>query len=560
VGNYVNEKYLRLDYVNKQNSIDDKPYRVGERVTNRPNHGLAHSIRQSIYVPLVADYLLKTKGGESLGNPAGELIFDTDHIRAMQVTTLFMPTGRENEDDSPGHAQWKVGAGYLKTYLNSESFRNNPLFAPQRQFLGKNLQQSIVKYGILHDETSKAANCVKLLAHRLDGLRCRSNFVFSPDTYFGLTEDHALVKFVLDCIEATGDRIMFPDDRRRDRTEKFIDCNTNIDTCLQSLIPVIERHFPDIAGDVSQRCFATRQLTFETTALYQYFQHDKGLYTDSLEESTKADQHHEKIFDLKKMGVLDLMNCTTTVIKAFCTKYNIDDSEMLKFSNSMALPAKFDSEKNQSTIIQSLAVHLWTSGKKLKGKTEFCSILNTAIRENWQEKEVVQATYRIIRCMNSLLINRRDDVQAELPEDGLYRGGGLPKDKRTFFENMKGKHYRIPGFLATTSEEKTARRFCRTAQTESKLEPVLWKVRQPKYDCFHVSYVGDVSTFGDAEKEFLFVPYSVFKVVDFVWKKKPYWSGGVDDDCGPHVITLEAQADNASPDFTENHLPLAPWS
>lgn len=52
------------------------------------------------------------------------------------------------------------------------------------------------------------------------------------------------------------------------------------------------------------------------------------------------------------------------------------------------------------------------------------------------------------------------------------------------------------------------------------------------------------------EKEFLFVPYSVFTVREVVWRDKPTWMD-------PHIVHLDVAVDNLL--YEDQCLPLAPW-
>ena len=63
-----------------------------------------------------------------------------------------------------------------------------------------------------------------------------------------------------------------------------------------------------------------------------------------------------------------------------------------------------------------------------------------------------------------------------------------------------------------------------------------------------VNYV-ESSTFGDAEAEFLFAPYSTFTVVSFEPSPRNTY-------LAPHVVTLAAAVDNR---LESEDLPLAPW-
>ena len=189
---------------------------------------------------------------------------------------------------------------------------------------------------------------------------------------------------------------------------------------------------------------------------------------------------------------------------------------------------------------------LWTSSLTLCGH-EFCSILNEAIRVD--DPAISPIITSIVRGINCLSITRKFGANAvPWPHDFiLYRGGGLPNEHAFFF--TVGKVYRVPMFLATSTDWGYCKReFCSRAQYSSCLPPVLYILYiHPQHRCLHVNYVTRTNC-GD-EREFLFVPYSVFEVARVEWQQWPTWES-------PHLIHLNAMADNKL--FPED-LPLAPW-
>lgn len=218
-------------------------------------------------------------------------------------------------------------------------------------------------------------------------------------------------------------------------------------------------------------------------------------------------------------------------------------------------------------------MRLWTSGKLLQGnkksdfglfffssfafllcptlthfsgKIEFCSILNNAIRTDLES--VMEPVATFCRGMNSLCVDRRvDKVRVEWPADHLlYRGASLPDDQRHFW--VAEKQYRCPMYLATSKNKIVSQKtFCRRA-TEMGLPPVLYVIHlHPDWGCLHVNYVDRTNIPG--EDEFLFVPYSVFKVRSTEWKTNPTW-------LDPHIIHLDADPDNK---LCPEDLPLCFW-
>lgn len=119
---------------------------------------------------------------------------------------------------------------------------------------------------------------------------------------------------------------------------------------------------------------------------------------------------------------------------------------------------------------------------------------------------------------------------------------------RPFFKPLK--KYRVPGFVATSFQEATAKTFADKNSVLSGKPQVLWEVHvtgeeDPTQRCKHVNYV--LNGLVDGEAEYLFTAYSVFTV------RRCEWS---DDPTIPSRIVLDAARDNSAED---EELPLAPW-
>ena len=188
---------------------------------------------------------------------------------------------------------------------------------------------------------------------------------------------------------------------------------------------------------------------------------------------------------------------------------------------------------------------MWTSSLHLHGR-EFCSILNEAIRVD--DHLISPNVALIVRGINSLSVNREIGAYVPWPlNNTLYRGGGLPNVHMSFF--TPGKKYRVPMFLATSTDWHYCQNtFCYRAQYDSHLPPVLFFVYlHQEHKCRHVNLVTYRN--GGDEREFLFVPYSVFEVAKVEWRSPPTWQS-------PHLIYLYAMIDNK--EHAED-LPLAPW-
>jgi len=102
-------------------------------------------------------------------------------------------------------------------------------------------------------------------------------------------------------------------------------------------------------------------------------------------------------------------------------------------------------------------------------------------------------------------------------------------------------------YLATSLKKEVAQGFLSLLRPSQR--PILWTINFTGKKCVHVNYISpEISLFAD-EKEFLFVPYSTFRVRDVFWKTNPTWKE-------PHEVHLEACFDNKE---EPEELPLAPW-
>ena len=115
---------------------------------------------------------------------------------------------------------------------------------------------------------------------------------------------------------------------------------------------------------------------------------------------------------------------------------------------------------------------------------------------------------------------------------------------------MQGQKYRVPGFLATSDNRQIAVAFAFKA---NKSHPcVIWRITfdprgklQTKYHVQHMSFVS--KTLIESENEYLFAPYSVFKLVSIKWSEE------LSD---AHEFTIRATRNNKEED---EHLSLTPW-
>jgi hypothetical protein len=202
---------------------------------------------------------------------------------------------------------------------------------------------------------------------------------------------------------------------------------------------------------------------------------------------------------------------------------------------------------------------LYSSALKLPSTadgTEFCSILNEAIREDYEDTARDAAV--LCRSLNQLLVTRRQPVAGQPamrfpPNATCWRGGGLPEEHKAWYDAHLAQKYRVPMLLATSFSEEKADEFLYFAYDKG-VPTVKWEVRvdprgetQIRYRCKHVSFI--TRTDLPNELEYLFAAYSVFTVLEVHWSDTP-------DDDTPHRIVLQAAIDNRK---EPAGLPLAPW-
>ena len=184
---------------------------------------------------------------------------------------------------------------------------------------------------------------------------------------------------------------------------------------------------------------------------------------------------------------------------------------------------------------------------------ELCSVINAVIRDDVAEE--IEAATIIFRSINSRRIRRTGvhanvNVQSYPPTGETWRGGGFRRQHRAFFERILGKKYRVPGFLSTSDNRQVAVAFA--SQADGAHPCAMWRItldprgnNRPEYRVKHMSFVS--KTLAVDEREYLFVPYSVFTLVSVKWSEELI---------APHEFTIRAAHDNKEED---DGLPLAPW-
>ena len=205
-------------------------------------------------------------------------------------------------------------------------------------------------------------------------------------------------------------------------------------------------------------------------------------------------------------------------------------------------------EVNQSEY--NAAATVWKSAVTGPRDLELCSLLNGVLRDDGPDDKLMRPAVRLTRALNAFCVTDNAEVANGWPENNrTYRGTVLPRAHQAFYR--VGKKYRVPMFLATSIEAQVAIDFmmrATDASEDDEHEPVVWTFELDDNErCMHVNYIST------NEQEFLFAPYSAFRVKAATWQREPTRNR-------PHKITLEVAADNRQLDTWPEGLPLAPWS
>ncbi len=208
----------------------------------RPNHGLAHTLRTAQYVPIVAQYLIES-------NPE-RFQFSDQEIKRMQFILLFFIVGRKSEIGHSMNAEMydefrTLSAEAFKKYCREHSDEATSLFESDN-FESSELFQKyyqLLKIGTPPPgETSKGIDWVLYMAHNLDLLRCRGpDEIEEIKTKFAEVipdskKVDALFNYAQALIAQTGDRILGSQYYNKEYDLPiFKACSTSPDACLRAM-------------------------------------------------------------------------------------------------------------------------------------------------------------------------------------------------------------------------------------------------------------------------------------------------------------------------------------
>jgi len=276
-----------------------------------------------------------------------------------------------------------------------------------------------------------------------------------------------------------------------------------------------------------------------------------------LHERTFATSNYKRIYERAKPAAFQhyLLGAVNNVLALYTARVNtkLSQDELENSVHEFMAKIQSDAFKNNAALqtdVGAVAEYLWTSENAhavVKGM-ELCSVLNAVIRDDVEEE--IRAAAIIFRSINSRRVQRNSQAGTFPPNGETWRGTQFKDRYKPFFDHMLNKKYRVPGFLATSSEKSIAAGFGYTSKHTRRR--AIWHVMfdergksQPEFRVRHMTFVSKTLTPG--EGEYLFAPYSVFVLVSIRWS--------VQRD-KPHALTILAACDNKQED---ENLPLTPW-
>merc|ERR1712150_243264 len=284
--------------------------------------------------------------------------------------------------------------------------------------------------------------------------------------------------------------------------------------------------------------------------------------TMPLAKRTLANSNYKRIYDSVEAPGFQhqLLGAVHHVVSLFAERLNptLDPEVRKNCLRQFMKKLEGDAFRNDEALqedVGAVSEYLWTSGKthEVVNDMELCSILNEVIRDDHANE--VEAAAIIFRGINTRRVNRghagASHIDHSFPTNGeTWRGGGFRQEHKKFFQSIKGKKYRVPGFLSTTNKKAVAAMF---AFNVDKTNPsAMWRIvfdprgeSDPRFRVKHMTFVS--KTLIKGEGEYLFAPYSVFTLQAVSWSTK------LDK---PHQFTIHAACDNKKED---ENLPLAPW-
>ncbi len=228
---FVYEYYLSQVYTDRE-CIWDWELETEFGTIQRPNHGLAHSMRVAQLVPVVANFLNAHAEDTSF-------TLTPKQTQLLQIAALFSVVGREN-DAGFGDNPEKYMKYRLKSAEAFEQFARATLNLSEAEL--QYYKHIVHKMGSPNEQSPE----FKILnfAHKLDLLRCYSaqqieNSIIKPlNEYLPESETQVLLDYAEDLLHATGNRVYSGKNPTYYNTALFGKVSTNVRACVDALFSV----------------------------------------------------------------------------------------------------------------------------------------------------------------------------------------------------------------------------------------------------------------------------------------------------------------------------------
>lgn len=230
---YVYDNYLSKPYTDESITVDwdlDTP----EGTVQRPNHGLAHTMRVAHLVPILALSLMQNSQNNQFN-------FNARDVYIVQLTALFSVVGRKNDagfrdmkENETGYKEFKqTSANLFADFVRKYNF----LDMTEDEI--NQYAHNIAKMGEPGENSPSAI--LLSLAHKLDLLRCYEedrviNDIENPlNQYLPPNETTRLMEYAEKLLLETGDRIMTGANETDYNSTLFYTASTNIGACFNAL-------------------------------------------------------------------------------------------------------------------------------------------------------------------------------------------------------------------------------------------------------------------------------------------------------------------------------------
>lgn len=173
---------------------------------NRPNHGIAHTLRAASYVRKVVEYYQK------FGKNSEQFNFTEDQIKQLEIAMLFSVSGRKNDVGWSGDFNTYIASRRLAGDRFETYCRDNQVFSSEAEL--QQFKKNLVDMG--NPANKDPLHLVIRTCHNLDLLRCFTPIPAKEAIFDFINENSAhkynknmleLLQFAVRSIKATGNKV-----------------------------------------------------------------------------------------------------------------------------------------------------------------------------------------------------------------------------------------------------------------------------------------------------------------------------------------------------------------